>query len=129
MLKDLAKLHQVRVINVKFVESLEIALHAIRKLLINQFDDFVIFELLCCSTVWREKCKIIVNLMPMREVLTNGHRTVKMDLSQVAFLHLKSVLGENVLRDRINAQFMMHVCLSLEFLSFVVEMSQGFTLK
>ena len=77
----------------------------------------------------REEHEIIINLMPMREVLANGDQTVKMDLLQVAFLCLKSFLGENVLRDRINAHFVMRVCLSLEFLSFVVEMLQGFTLK
>ena len=129
MLKDLAKLCQVCIINVKFVKSLEIALHAIRKLLIDQFNDFIVFELLHHSTMWREKCEIIINLMPTCKVLTNGHQTVKVDLLQVAFLHLKSILGENVLRDHVNAYFVMRVCLSLEFLSFVVEMLQGFTLK
>ena len=67
--------------------------------------------------------------MPTCEVLTNGHQTMKMDLLQVAFLCLKSALGENVLRDRINAHFVMRFCLSLEFLGFVVKMLQGFTLK
>ena len=129
MLEDLTKLCQVRVINVEFVKSLEIALHAIRKSLMDQFDNFVILELLRHSTVWREKHKIIVNLMPTCKVLTNGHRTMKMDLSQVAFLCLKSILGESVLRDHINAHFVMHVCLSFKLLSFVVEMLQGFTLK
>ena len=99
------------------------------KLLVDQFNNFVIFELVHCSTVQREKCKIIFNLMPTCEVLANAHQTMKMDLSQVAFLHLKSVLGENVLRDCINAHFVMHICLSLEFLSFDVEMLQSFTLK
>ena len=88
MLEDLMKLCQVHVINVKFVESLKIAFHAIQKSLIDQFYDFVVFELLCHSTVQREKHKIIINLMPMCEVLPNGHQTVKMDLLQVAFLHL-----------------------------------------
>ena len=129
MLKDFAKLCQVHVINVKFIKSLEIALHAIWKSLIDQFDDFFIFELLCRSTVWREKHEITINLMPMHEVLANGHQTMKMDLSQAAFLHLKSVLGENVLRDCINAHFVMCICLSFKILGFVVEMSQGFTLK
>ena len=54
---------------------------------------------------------------------------MKTDLLQVALLHLKSILGENVLGDRINAQFVMRICLSFELLSIVVEMSQGFTLK
>ena len=54
---------------------------------------------------------------------------MKMDLLQVAFLCLKSILGKNVFRDHINAHFVMHVCLSFEFLHFVVEMLQGFTLK
>ena len=67
--------------------------------------------------------------MPMCKVLTKGHWTMKMELLQVAFLHLKSVLGEDVLKDRIDALFVMHVCLSFELLSFVVEMLQGFTLK
>ena len=52
-----------------------------------------------------------------------------MDLSQVALLHLKSILGENVLRHCINAHFVMCICLSSELLTFVVEMSQGFTLN
>ena len=55
------------------------------------------------------KCKIIINLMPMRKELANGHQTAKTDLLQVAFLCLKSVIGENVLRDRINAHFVMHI--------------------
>ena len=41
----------------------------------------------------------------------------------------KSVLGENVLRDCVNAHVVMRVCLSFELLSFVVEMLQDFTLK
>ena len=109
MLEDLAKLHQVHVINVEFVKSLEITLHVIRKLLIDQFNDFIVFELLRCSTMWREEHKIIINLTPMREVLANGHQTVKTDLLQVAFLCLKSILGENVLRDRVNAHFVMRM--------------------
>ena len=129
MLEDLAKLHQVQINDVEFIHSLEITLHAIWKLLIDQFNYFIIPEFLCHSTVQREKCEIIINLMPMRKVLANGHQTMKTDLLQVVLLHLKSILGENVLRDSVNAQFVMHICLSFELLSFVVEMSQGFNLK
>ena len=99
MLEDLAKLCQVCIIDLKLIKSLEITLHAICKSLIDQFNDFIIFELLHCSTMWREKHKIIDYLMPMCKVLANGHQTMKMDLLQVAFLHLKSIFGENVLRD------------------------------
>ena len=64
MLEDLTKFCQVHVINVKFIKSLKIALHTIWKLLVDQLDNFIIFEFLCCSTVQREKCKIIINMIP-----------------------------------------------------------------
>ena len=57
MLKDLTKLCQVHIIDVKFIKSLEIALHVIWKLLIDEFDDFIIFELLRHSTMRRESTR------------------------------------------------------------------------
>ena len=44
-----------------------------------------------------------------------------MDLLYVMFLCLKSVLGENVCRDRVEALFVMHVCLISKLFGFVVE--------
>ena len=97
--EDLAKPHHVHVVDVEVVHSFEITLHAIWKSLIDQFNDFIIPDLLHCSAMWWEQSKIVILLMPTRKVLTNGHQTAEMDLLQVAYLHLKSILGEDVCRD------------------------------
>ena len=90
-------------VDVEVVHLFEITLHAIWKSLILQFGDFVVPDLLRHSTVQGKQSKIVILLMPMCKVLTNGHQTMETDLLQVAFLHLKSILGEDVCRDHIEA--------------------------
>ena len=79
--------------------------------------------------MWGKHIKIVVLLMAMCEVLTNGHQTAETNLLQVAFLNLKSIFEKDVLRECIEAQFVMCICLFSKLLGFVVEMLQGFTLK
>ena len=74
--KDLMKPHHVHVIDVKVIHLFETALHAIWKLLIDQFNDFIIPDLLHCSTMWGKQSKIVILLMPMCKVLTNGCQTL-----------------------------------------------------
>ena len=121
MFEDLMKLCQVCVVDVKVIHAFEIALHVIQKSFIDQFNNFVPPYLLCFSAMWGEWGKIVISLMPMCHVET--------DLLQVMFLHLKSILQENVSRDHIDALRVMHICLISKLFGFVVEMLQGFTLK
>ena len=53
MFKDLTKLHHVRVVDVKVVHAFKIALHVIQKPFVEQFNNFVIPDLLCHSAMWR----------------------------------------------------------------------------
>ena len=51
MFKELAKLCHVCIVDVEVIHAFEIALHVIQKSYIDQFNNFVIPDLLCHSTM------------------------------------------------------------------------------
>ena len=52
MFEDLTKLHHACVVDGKVVHAFKITFHAIQKSFIDQFDNFVIPDLLCHSAMW-----------------------------------------------------------------------------
>ena len=57
MFKDLVKLCHFHIVDVKVVHEFSIALHGIQKSFIDQFNDFIMPDLLCHSAMWGNRAR------------------------------------------------------------------------
>ena len=73
MFEDFVKASQDCLINIKVIHAFEITLHVTQKLFIDQFTDFIISKFLHCSAMQGKHSKIIMDLIPVHKVGTNGH--------------------------------------------------------